>query len=70
MPVEIKQALSRQGLMTAYRLRPAYQQNDYIGWITQARRADTRAKRLRQMLKELKRGGVYMGMKHTPSARS
>jgi uncharacterized protein YdeI (YjbR/CyaY-like superfamily) len=63
MPDFMKQALERRGLMAAYRLRPAYQQNDYIGWITRARLAATRQSRLDQMLDELGRGGVYMKMK-------
>ncbi len=49
--------------MDAYRSRPPYQQNDYIGWITRAKREATRQKRLNQMLDELERGGVYMRMK-------
>jgi len=53
--------------MSAYRARPDYQRNDYIGWITRAKRPDTRAKRIGQMLDELDRGGVYMNMAHKPS---
>ena len=52
--------------MDAYLSRPAYQQNDYIGWITRAKRAATRDKRLNQMLDELEHGGVYMRMKWRP----
>jgi hypothetical protein len=62
MPPLIRLALAREGLVNAYRSRPAYQQNDYIGWITRAVREETREKRLRQMLDELKEGGRYMGM--------
>ena len=63
MPADVRRALGERKLMTAYRARPDYQQNDYIGWITRARRDTTRAKRLAQMLDELQRGGVYMNMK-------
>jgi uncharacterized protein YdeI (YjbR/CyaY-like superfamily) len=42
--------------MDAYRARPPYRQNDYIGWITRARRAETRQRRLSQMLDELEHG--------------
>lgn len=70
MPVFIRAALDERGLMQDYRSRPAYQQNDYIGWITRARRPQTQEKRLRQMLNELETGGVYMNMKHSPSAKS
>ena len=38
------------------------QDRNYLGWIAQARREETRAKRLAQMLDELERGGVYMNM--------
>jgi len=63
VPDDINQALEASGLIEAYSRRPAYQQNDYIGWITRAKRPETRAKRLAQMLEELEKGGVYMRMK-------
>lgn len=46
MPALIRQALVKGKLMEAYRNRPAYQQNDYIGWITRAKRQETQEKRL------------------------
>ena len=67
MPQFVKQALTSRGLMEAYRERPAYQQNDYIGWINRAKREETRQKRLNQMLDELDKGGIYMKMKHPAS---
>ena len=48
--------------MDTYRRRPPYQQNDYIGWITRAKRPETRDKRIHQMLDELRAGDVYMKM--------
>lgn len=63
MPADLEAALRDKGLLEAYHARPAYQQNDYIGWITRAKRPDTRSKRLAQMLDELASGGVYMHMK-------
>ena len=63
MPDYIDLALRNADLLNAYQERPAYQQNDYIGWITRAKRTATRVKRLEQMLKELKLGTVYMKMK-------
>ncbi|MBD3385393.1 hypothetical protein GF407_10770 [candidate division KSB1 bacterium] len=68
MPDFVRQALEERGLMDEYRNRPAYQQNDYIGWINKAKRQETKEKRLDQMLGELKVGGVYMKMAH-PSSR-
>ena len=65
----IKQALEDQGLTQEYTERPAYQQNDYIGWIDRAKRQETKEKRLRQMLIELEIGGVYMNMKHPASKK-
>jgi hypothetical protein len=62
MPDFIKEGLIKRGLMEAYRDRPAYQQNDYIGWITRAKRQTTITKRLNQMLDELEQGDVYMKM--------
>jgi uncharacterized protein YdeI (YjbR/CyaY-like superfamily) len=69
MPEFVEKALRENKLATAYFERPAYQQNDYVSWITRAKRPETREKRLNQMLDELRRGGVYMNMKHRPSRR-
>jgi uncharacterized protein YdeI (YjbR/CyaY-like superfamily) len=66
MPEYIAQALEREGLRELYDLRPWYQRNDYIGWIERAKRAETRLKRLRQMLDELRAGDVYMKMAWRP----
>ncbi len=67
MPDYIHKALTECGLMDAYQARPDYQQNDYIGWITRAKREETREKRLAQMLAELEGGGRYMNMEWTKS---
>ena len=64
MPKFIAEALEGRGLMEAYRERPAYQQNDYIGWITRAKRQETIDKRLEQMLDELESGDLYMNMSY------
>lgn len=62
MPDFIHAALTEYELMDAYRARPDYQQNDYVGWITRAKREETKQKRLAQMLLELEKGDVYMKM--------
>ena len=69
IPEFILSALESQSLMEAYRGRPDYQQNDYIGWITRAKLEVTQQKRLEQMLDELRLGGIYMKMAHPPSRR-
>ncbi len=66
MPSDLRDALIRAGLSAAYRDRPPYQQNDYIGWITRAKRPETREQRLAQMLDELAAGDAYMGMAYCP----
>lgn len=66
MPADIRAALTKRGLMAQYKLRPAYQQNDYLAGIGRAVRLATRQKHLEQMLNELKRGDVYMNMKWNP----
>lgn len=58
--------MTERGLLEAYRARPPYQQNDYLGWIGRARREETRRKRLVQMLDELAAGDVYMNMAWRP----
>ena len=65
MPDYIRQALNERKMMDAYRERPDYQQNDYIRWITGAKREETKQKRLSQMLDELEGGKLYMNMKWT-----
>jgi len=66
MPAHVKRALTKAGVLEAYRARPAYQQNDYLRWIARAVREETKEKRLEQMLAELQGGKVYMGMKWKP----
>lgn len=69
MSEDVRAALVDRGLLNAYAARPAYQRNDYLAWIERAKRTETRAKRLGQMLAELDAGGVYMNMKHAASAK-
>ena len=69
MAAFVEDALRKANLFSAYRARPAYQQNDYLGWINQAKKEETKKKRLQQMLEELETGGVYMNMAHPPSAK-
>lgn len=69
MPSFVRAALEDSSLMNDYRNRPAYQQNDYLGWINQAKQEATKKKRLNQMLTELRQGGVYMNMAHPASAK-
>ncbi|MEJ1993354.1 MAG: YdeI/OmpD-associated family protein [Maritimibacter sp.] len=62
MPDEIAARLEDAGLRAAYDARPAYQRNDYLGWIARAKRPETREKRIAQMLEELEGGRIYMKM--------
>ena len=64
MPDFVEQALVDTGLLAAYRSRPPYQQNDYLSWISRAKRTATREKRLAQMLYELEKGDLYMKMEY------
>lgn len=66
MPVFVRNALNECGLVYAYRKRPLYQQNDYLGWIARAKLEATRLKRLNQMLDELQGGKLYMNMAWRP----
>ena len=69
IPDWIEKALRERGVMEDYKNRPAYQQNDYLGWIEQAKRRETKLGRLNQMLDELETGGVYMKMEHPASGK-
>jgi uncharacterized protein YdeI (YjbR/CyaY-like superfamily) len=68
MPEDVAALLDARGLRQSYEKRPAYQRNDYLAWIARSKSEPTRSKRIEQMLTELARGGVYMNMKHAPSA--
>ena len=68
MPEFMREALKTRELMEAYNVRPPYQRNDYIGWITRAKRPETQVKRLNQMLDELEKGDVYMKMDWNPKS--
>jgi uncharacterized protein YdeI (YjbR/CyaY-like superfamily) len=71
MPSDLSDRLKASRTLTAYRERPAYQRNDYIGWIEAAKTVETRSKRLAQMIDELRRGDVYMKMAwHAGESRS
>ena len=62
MPDWLQNAIQERGLEQKYRQRPAYQQNDYVHWVSSPKKDATRQKRLAQMLDELEAGGVYMRM--------
>ena len=66
MPADVAEALRKSGVLAAYRERPPYQRNDYLGWINRAKKPETRTKRIEQMLEELDRGDVYMKMDWRP----
>ncbi|MDE2696827.1 MAG: YdeI/OmpD-associated family protein [Chloroflexota bacterium] len=70
MPEDVRLALEERGVRSEYDARPWYQRNDYLAWMRRAKRADTRARRLAQMLDELEQGGVYMRMTHAPSRKA
>jgi uncharacterized protein YdeI (YjbR/CyaY-like superfamily) len=62
LPKSIRALLVKHGLLALYKARPAYQRNDYLGWIAQAKLEATKQKRINQMLDELKQGDRYMKM--------
>ena len=62
VPDWVTEAIKARGMADKYRARPAYQQNDYVGWITRAKLPATRQRRIQQMVDELGSGGLYMKM--------
>lgn len=64
IPDFVMEALTKSKLFDAYEERPPYQRNDYVGWISSAKRPVTQQARLAQMLDELGRGDVYMKMSY------
>ena len=69
MPDDVLNAPEKENLFEAYESRPPYQQNDYVGWISFAKRPETQAARLTQMLDELRRGDRYMKVPYKPAAQ-
>jgi uncharacterized protein YdeI (YjbR/CyaY-like superfamily) len=69
MPGFVKQALKKRELLEAYKKRPAYQQNDYLSWISDGKLQDIKLERLEQMLNELDKGGIYMNMEYIESEK-
>ena len=66
MPEFIRLAIEKEDLEDEYLSRPPYQQNDYVGWITRAKKNETKLRRLKQMIGELKLGNKYMNMDYNP----
>lgn len=66
VPEGILTALEQENLFEAFSSRPPYQQNDYVGWISGAKRPETQQARLTQMLDELRSGDRYMKMPYKP----
>lgn len=64
LPSKFKNILIMENLIEAYENRPFYQRNDYIHWITNAKREETKNKRLLQMIEELRDGKLYMKMEY------
>jgi uncharacterized protein YdeI (YjbR/CyaY-like superfamily) len=62
MPPEEAEAIQVSELRIAYDARAPYQRNDDLSWINRAKRADTKQKRLDQIIQELAAGDVYMRM--------
>jgi uncharacterized protein YdeI (YjbR/CyaY-like superfamily) len=67
MPQDVAEALEARALRAAYDARPPYQRNDWLIWINAAKRAETRSKRIAEMLAELDAGEGYMGMAWRPA---
>ncbi len=42
MPDDVLATLKSENVLADFEARPAYQQNDYVGWITRAARDETR----------------------------
>lgn len=69
VPEDIAEILEQKSLTEAYHARPPYQRNGYLVWIAQAKRTETREKRLHQMLLELQAGDVYLGAPYRSKPR-
>ncbi|MGI6638692.1 MAG: YdeI/OmpD-associated family protein [Desulfobulbus sp.] len=61
----MKRALEDVNLTAEYKQRPPYQNNDYLDWIGQAKQKETKDRRLKQMLIELRSGTRTWGSRGT-----
>ena len=68
MPEFVMNALLTHQLLTAFNARPAYQRDEYLGWIGRAQPEGMQHQRLIQMLDELQRGDVFMSLLFRPNA--
>lgn len=59
---DVRDALEKSGMRTAYYGRPPYQRNDFIGWVNKVKASKTWAAHIPQMIGQLKRGHGYMKM--------
>jgi len=62
IPPYIKKVLQREGLLEKYNQQIYTYRKGYAQWIEGAKRQETKDKRMRQMIRELKERKVYMGM--------
>ena len=69
MPGKVRSALAKRNLLDKYEDRPAYQQADYLKWISTASGPAAQQKRLDQMLEELEKGGLFKGEPWTPAEK-
>jgi Bacteriocin-protection, YdeI or OmpD-Associated/Domain of unknown function (DU1801) len=69
IPDFVLNALEGSKLFDAFESRPPYQQNDYIGWIIEAKQLATQQRRLVQMLDEPRQGNRYMKMPYKPKGK-
>lgn len=61
MPAALKRVLVQHDLTKNFGDRPPYQRRDYISWVTDAKRQETRDKRLETIVDDLQ-SGRYMKM--------
>ena len=69
MPDFVRQALQQKKLVDKYKERPPYQRNDWLCWIMNAKREETREKRLKEMLSDLRKGNIYPTSQKAPAVR-
>lgn len=61
-PQFVHEALQQHDLCSAFKVRPKYQQINYLKWINSAQKSEVKIERLKQMLSELKNGDTYLNL--------
>jgi hypothetical protein len=68
LPEKLRAILQSKDLLNRFRERPPYQKRDYVQWTTSPAREETKARRFKILLEDLKTGR-FMNMAYRPTKK-